>query len=790
MERQDRGDMATAVVTGTRENDVGREVREGVPGDGRHRDEDWEPSWLGLGDRDVVEDVDDALWHDSETSGLSEVPGALGRVAHGLGTLGLAPEVVEDLLSLLTGAAAHRAARREQGAQGVVLPSQEVVTDDELVRAASAVRRVQGFAEAVAVSVCRSLTERAGQDLLARKGATVPDELSAGARERWRAKTKSAVAHELSVATGHTLWRTRSLVCFAAAPRVAAAPVEAALRRGVTHWRAVDLWWSRCRRMDVADATAVAEEVFGPLLDHPVPDDPQGTALQESLRRESWAEFRRRLDREVVRVDGADSTAARKRRRAAVETRGVSTELYDDGLSCLKITGSTEAVVGAADRIETIARRARAAGDPRPQHHIRADTAMALLVHGTLPLPDAQVPSHRGADTSCDEDQRPRPGASCPGDEPLVGVPQEVSRIISGLPATRVELVMPLSALHLMPSAPRPRRGGAAGAAGAAGVDDEGEGEGSDRGSVAELSGHGFISAEHARELLLAPGTTVHRILTDPADGRVVERSTTAYRPDRQMTEQVRAVDRVCRAPGCLVPARRCDLDHEHPFNAGGTTSESNFSLKHRAHHALKTEGFWATVIDATRTVTWRTLFGRVYSTRPHDYRQYDTVLRPAGVAAHATRGAVAPEPVASGDDAWGGIDPGGVTDGDLRSRLVYAALSSRAGQDRWLEALDDHDEHADCLDGRRRPAAQGVPHHGCAPTQRAAAGSADPGADPEPDADADADADEVADADRSDRRGHASMGSGRRRPAAVLRSEPPQLSVARARMVRGLLSR
>src|SRR5690606_25392376 len=52
-------------------------------------------------------------------------------------------------------------------------------------------------------------------------------------------------------------------------------------------------------------------------------------------------------------------------------------------------------------------------------------------------------------------------------------------------------------------------------------------------GTVAELLGlhPAFLTPGQARELALAPGTTMHRILVDPADGRCIERTIASYRP-------------------------------------------------------------------------------------------------------------------------------------------------------------------------------------------------------------------------------------------------------------------
>ncbi|CAN5738306.1 hypothetical protein BH24ACT8_BH24ACT8_10870 [soil metagenome] len=142
---------------------------------------------------------------------------------------------------------------------------------------------------------------------------------------------------------------------------------------------------------------------------------------------------------------------------------------------------------------------------------------------------------------------------------------------------------------------------------------------------------------------------------------------------------------RSCRAPGCLVPARRCELDHEQPHGLGGATTEVNLNDKHPPHHQLKTERLWSTTMDATRVVTWATFFGRIHRTRGLDHRQYHP-----GPDHESSAGRTrADQP----GIRTGPGDALSVTDPDLRDQLVYAALSARGGQDRWLEAIDDNPE-------------------------------------------------------------------------------------------------
>lgn len=300
--------------------------------------------------------------------------------------------------------------------------------------------------------------------------------------------------------------------------------------------------------------------------------------------------------------------------------------------------------------------------------------------------------------------------------------PHDVRRIITGLPTASIEVVVPVD--MLMPFAQHaPDQDPWAGHHGAAPDQDASATYGQppvhgslsadgppcvrDAGprpaGVAEIVGHGFLTTEQVHEILLTPGSTLHRLLTDPADGRLVERSIAAYRPDATMLAQVRAADRFCRAPGCLVPAHRCEVDHEQPFGDGGATAEPNLGLKHGPHHQSKTERLWSSMMDQTRVVTWRTLFGRIYRTRAHDYRQYGA---PPGTGEACRSGGAQkpplPQRLLGVPDPSMAQDPGTVQDPDLRDRLVYAALCSRSTRDRYLEGDDDYETDAWVRDSRR----------------------------------------------------------------------------------------
>lgn len=201
-----------------------------------------------------------------------------------------------------------------------------------------------------------------------------------------------------------------------------------------------------------------------------------------------------------------------------------------------------------------------------------------------------------------------------------------------------------------------------------------------------------FLTAQEVRALAGRPGTTLYRILTDPADGRCIERSATGYAPDAAMRAQILAADVTSRAPGSTVPAAWCDLDHVQEYLLGGPTSELNLQSLDRPWHVTKTLKFWDAVMDATRNVTWESFWGRVYGTRAHDYRQYLTQAvglpdpgQPAAAPPDQPRG----EPIR---EAGPGLTP--AEQRHLASLLVYAALAHRRPGDRLV--ADDDEPGAD----------------------------------------------------------------------------------------------
>lgn len=96
------------------------------------------------------------------------------------------------------------------------------------------------------------------------------------------------------------------------------------------------------------------------------------------------------------------------------------------------------------------------------------------------------------------------------------------------------------------------------------------------------------------------------------------------YRPSAELAEFVRMRDIYCRAPGCDVPADRCDLDHTIPYPIGPTHA-SNIKCLCRTNHLMKTFGGWQDIQLPDGTVIWISPSGRKYITKPGSRLFFET---------------------------------------------------------------------------------------------------------------------------------------------------------------------
>ena len=131
------------------------------------------------------------------------------------------------------------------------------------------------------------------------------------------------------------------------------------------------------------------------------------------------------------------------------------------------------------------------------------------------------------------------------------------------------------------------------------------------------VAGHP-IPAEIAREISQSTGS-LRRIVTDPADGHLIDHGDRIYLPD-DLRRQVAARDPTCQAPGCGQPADRCELEHIIAFPRGASSTE-NTDMYCKRDHISKTRGDIEILHhDKSGSATWLTRHGQTGHIEPRPY--------------------------------------------------------------------------------------------------------------------------------------------------------------------------
>jgi hypothetical protein len=113
--------------------------------------------------------------------------------------------------------------------------------------------------------------------------------------------------------------------------------------------------------------------------------------------------------------------------------------------------------------------------------------------------------------------------------------------------------------------------------------------------------------------------STIRRLVTD-ATGCILDAGRRHYLASDLQKLVLRLRDQYCRFPGCNRPAERCEIDHAHPYDAGGHTDTCNLGPLCKHHHELKTSGYWHITTSAKDgSCTWRSPLGRIYQHEPPD---------------------------------------------------------------------------------------------------------------------------------------------------------------------------
>ncbi|WP_433275667.1 DUF222 domain-containing protein [Pseudonocardia xinjiangensis] len=324
--------------------------------------------------------------------------------------------------------------------------------------------------------------------------------------------------------------------------------------------------------------------------------DPEASAAVERkvlprAPEQTTGQLRAAVRRAVLR---ADSEAAARRHERKRRERAVVLYPERDGMATLSATLPAAEAVGAFAVLDQHARGCGSA-DERPMAARRADALVDLVLRETGFCSTAgQQAAAAEVATTCSTDSPTRSDSPAPplsGSERLPGLaPEGGVPTVTNKVSIQIRVTVPLDTLR--------------------GTSDE----------PGELAGYGPIPAEHARELAADPNSVWRRLVTDPLSGALLDYGTTRYRPPPHLTEHLIARHRYCQGPGCRVPADRCDLDHNIPFDpvAGeGPTSAANLGPKCRPHHRLKGMPGWSVSQYPDGTIIWTTPSGHTYRVDP-----------------------------------------------------------------------------------------------------------------------------------------------------------------------------
>lgn len=140
----------------------------------------------------------------------------------------------------------------------------------------------------------------------------------------------------------------------------------------------------------------------------------------------------------------------------------------------------------------------------------------------------------------------------------------------------------------------------------------------SENSDPADLVGHGPIDAQTARDLAESTTTPWDRVVTHPVTGAVLHTDT--YHRTSAIDRHLRARDRHCRWPGCVVPAVRCEVDHTVDHALGGPTTVTNLAHLCQRHHTQKQFTRWKVRQLPGGVLEWTSPTGCTYTDEPLPY--------------------------------------------------------------------------------------------------------------------------------------------------------------------------
>jgi hypothetical protein len=135
-----------------------------------------------------------------------------------------------------------------------------------------------------------------------------------------------------------------------------------------------------------------------------------------------------------------------------------------------------------------------------------------------------------------------------------------------------------------------------------------------------DLAGFGPVIADIARQVVAEQPDATWRFSIYDQLGELISHGITRRRPTAQDAAFIKARDRTCRAPGCRVAARHCDIDHTDDWASSKDSRRCNLACLCPMHHLFKHLTGCDLIQIRPGILGWTTPLGQRHVTRPEPY--------------------------------------------------------------------------------------------------------------------------------------------------------------------------
>jgi hypothetical protein len=135
-----------------------------------------------------------------------------------------------------------------------------------------------------------------------------------------------------------------------------------------------------------------------------------------------------------------------------------------------------------------------------------------------------------------------------------------------------------------------------------------------------DLAGFGPVIADIARQVVAEQPDATWRFSVYDQLGELMSHGITRRRPTAQDAAFIKARDRTCRAPGCRVAAKHCDIDHTDDWASSKDSRRCNLACLCPMHHLFKHLTGCDLIQIRPGILGWTTPLGQRHVTRPEPY--------------------------------------------------------------------------------------------------------------------------------------------------------------------------